>query len=143
MIKQFQNDDYMVAGNKVEHLSQFFSGVLGYRQQIDLEKHFLYTNNWPYDVDAGNTLPSVGILWTAISVTLLIAGLAFIIYIQKRYQFDMKPTYESERELPKIEVDRKITDSQRKVGEIFSRCHVTIFGLNIIRRITGTLLCRE
>lgn len=40
MIKQFQNDDYMVAGNKVEHLSQFFSGVLGYRQQIDLEKHF-------------------------------------------------------------------------------------------------------
>lgn len=24
MIKQFQNDDYMVAGNKVEHLSQFF-----------------------------------------------------------------------------------------------------------------------
>ncbi len=40
MIKQFQNDDYMVAGNKVEHLSQFFSGVLGYHQQIDLEKHF-------------------------------------------------------------------------------------------------------
>ena len=42
MIKQFQNDDYMVAGNKVEHLSQFFSGVLGYRQQIDLENIFIY-----------------------------------------------------------------------------------------------------
>ncbi|MUK60253.1 nitric-oxide reductase large subunit, partial [Pseudomonas aeruginosa] len=86
--------------------------------------------------DAGNTLPSAGILWTAISVTLLIAGLAFIIYIQKRYEFDMKPTYESERELPKIEVDSKITDSQRKVGKYL----VVVMLLFLVQILLGELL---
>ncbi|CAC7718909.1 nitric oxide reductase [Staphylococcus aureus] len=136
MIKQFQNDDYMVAGNKVEHLSQFFFWGAWLSSTDRPGKTFSYTNNWPYDVDAGNTLPSAGILWTAISVTLLIAGLAFIIYIQKRYQFDMKPTYESERELPKIEVDRKITDSQRKVGKYL----VVVMLLFLVQILLGELL---
>ncbi|HCU9054486.1 nitric-oxide reductase large subunit [Staphylococcus aureus] len=136
MIKQFQNDDYMVAGNKVEHLSQFFFWGAWLSSTDRPGKTFSYTNNWPYDVDAGNTLPSAGILWTAISVTLLITGLAFIIYIQKRYEFDMKPTYESERELPKIEVDSKITDSQRKVGKYL----VVVMLLFLVQILLGELL---
>ncbi|HEK6128244.1 TPA: cbb3-type cytochrome c oxidase subunit I [Staphylococcus aureus] len=136
MIKQFQNDDYMVAGNKIEHLSQFFFWGAWLSSTDRPGKTFSYTNNWPYDVDAGNTLPSAGILWTAISVTLLIAGLAFIIYIQKRYEFDMKPTYESERELPKIEVDSKITDSQRKVGKYL----VAVMLLFLVQILLGELL---
>ncbi|HBI9296971.1 TPA: cbb3-type cytochrome c oxidase subunit I [Staphylococcus aureus] len=136
MIKQFQNDDYMVAGNKIEHLSQFFFWGAWLSSTDRPGKTFSYTNNWPYDVDAGNTLPSAGILWTAISVTLLIAGLAFIIYIQKRYEFDMKPTYESERELPKIEVDSKITDSQRKIGKYL----VVVMLLFLVQILLGELL---
>ncbi|HDA0902025.1 TPA: cbb3-type cytochrome c oxidase subunit I [Staphylococcus aureus] len=136
MIKQFQNDDYMVAGNKIEHLSQFFFWGAWLSSTDRPGKTFSYTNNWPYDVDAGNTLPSAGILWTAISVTLLIAGLAFIIYIQKRYEFDMKPTYESEQELPKIEVDSKITDSQRKVGKYL----VVVMLLFLVQILLGELL---
>ncbi|EJN0181686.1 cbb3-type cytochrome c oxidase subunit I [Staphylococcus aureus] len=136
MIKQFQNDDYMVAGNKIEHLSQFLFWGAWLSSTDRPGKTFSYTNNWPYDVDAGNTLPSAGILWTAISVTLLIAGLAFIIYIQKRYEFDMKPTYESERELPKIEVDSKITDSQRKVGKYL----VVVMLLFLVQILLGELL---
>ncbi|HBI9269066.1 TPA: cbb3-type cytochrome c oxidase subunit I [Staphylococcus aureus] len=136
MIKQFQNDDYMVAGNKIEHLSQFFFWGAWLSSTDRPGKTFSYTNNWPYDVDAGNTLPSAGILWTAISVTLLIAGLAFIIYIQKRYEFDMKPTYESERELPKIEVNSKITDSQRKVGKYL----VVVMLLFLVQILLGELL---
>ncbi|HHC9579601.1 TPA: nitric-oxide reductase large subunit [Staphylococcus aureus] len=136
MIKQFQNDDYMVAGNKIEHLSQFFFWGAWLSSTDRPGKTFSYTNNWPYDVDAGNTLPSAGILGTAISVTLLIAGLAFIIYIQKRYEFDMKPTYESERELPKIEVDSKITDSQRKVGKYL----VVVMLLFLVQILLGELL---
>ncbi len=136
MIKQFQNDDYMVAGNKIEHLSQFFFWGAWLSSTDRPGKTFSYTNNWPYDVDAGNTLPSAGILCTAISVTLLIAGLAFIIYIQKRYEFDMKPTYESERELPKIEVDSKITDSQRKVGKYL----VVVMLLFLVQILLGELL---
>ncbi|HDE8624615.1 TPA: cbb3-type cytochrome c oxidase subunit I [Staphylococcus aureus] len=136
MIKQFQNDDYMVAGNKIEHLSQFFFWGAWLSSTDRPGKTFSYTNNWPYDVDAGNTLPSAGILWTAISVTLLIAGLAFIIYIQKRYEFDMKPTYESERELPKIEVDSKITDNQRKVGKYL----VVVMLLFLVQILLGELL---
>ncbi|HCX3669452.1 TPA: cbb3-type cytochrome c oxidase subunit I [Staphylococcus aureus] len=136
MIKQFQNDDYMVAGNKIEHLSQFFFWGAWLSSTDRPGKTFSYTNNWPYDVDAGNTLPSAGILWTAISVTLLIAGLAFIIYIQNRYEFDMKPTYESERELPKIEVDSKITDSQRKVGKYL----VVVMLLFLVQILLGELL---
>lgn len=136
MIKQFQNDDYMVAGNKIEHLSQFFFWGAWLSSTDRPGKTFSYTNNWPYDVDAGNTLPSAGILWTAISVTLLIAGLAFIIYIQKHYEFDMKPTYESERELPKIEVDSKITDSQRKVGKYL----VVVMLLFLVQILLGELL---
>ena len=118
MIKQFQNDDYMVAGNKVEHLSQFFFWGAWLSSTDRPGKTFSYTNNWPYDVDAGNTLPSAGILWTAISVTLLIAGLAFIIYIQKRYQFDMKPTYESERELQRLKWIVKSLIVNEKLGNI-------------------------
>ncbi len=136
MIKQFKNDDYMVSGNKIEHLSQFFFWGAWLSSTDRPSQNFSYTNNWPYDPDAGNMLPSSGVLWTAISVTLLIGGLAFIIYIQRRYDFDMKATYQSEKYLPKIEVDSIITRSQQKVGKYL----VIVMLLFLIQILLGELM---
>jgi nitric oxide reductase subunit B len=45
-----------------------------------------YTNNWPYDKAAGNTATAGAVIWSAASVALLLCFLAFILYVQHRYQ---------------------------------------------------------
>src|SRR5262245_46581073 len=45
-----------------------------------------YTNNWPYDKAAGNTVTGGAMMWSAVSVAGLIFFLAVILYFQHRYQ---------------------------------------------------------
>lgn len=119
MIDQFTIDDYMVKGNKIEHLSDFFFWGAWLSSTDRPDRQFSYTNNWPYDAQAGNTMPSEALIWSAISVALLVAGVAIIIYFQRRYQFDMEATYKGEKHLPKIKIPETITSSQAKTAKYF------------------------
>ena len=40
--------------------------------------NYTYTNNWPYDARVGNQVSADSVLWSGISVALLIAGVGFI-----------------------------------------------------------------
>ncbi len=44
-----------------------------------------YTNNWPYDQAAGNTVTAGSMMWSAASVAGLLFFLALILYFQHRY----------------------------------------------------------
>jgi nitric oxide reductase subunit B len=48
-----------------------------------------YTNNWPYDKTAGNTVTGAAMMWSAASVAGLIFFLALILFLQHRYQLTM------------------------------------------------------
>lgn len=136
MIDQFTIDDYMVKGNKIEHLSDFFFWGAWLSSTDRPDRQFSYTNNWPYDAQAGNTMPSEALIWSAISVALLVAGVAIIIYFQRRYQFDMEATYEGEKHLPKIKIPETITSSQAKTAKYF----VIVMILFLIQILLGELM---
>jgi nitric oxide reductase subunit B len=50
------------------------------------EANHSYTNNWPYDKAAGNTVTAGAMMWSAASVAGLLFFLALILYFQHRYQ---------------------------------------------------------
>ncbi|MBY7663319.1 nitric-oxide reductase large subunit [Staphylococcus agnetis] len=136
MIDQFTIDDYMVKGNKIEHLSDFFFWGAWLSSTDRPDRQFSYTNNWPYDAQVGNTMPSEALIWSAISVALLVAGVAIIIYFQRRYQFDMEATYKGEKHLPKIKIPETITSSQAKTAKYF----VVVMILFLIQILLGELM---
>src|SRR4051794_11147769 len=45
-----------------------------------------YTNNWPYDKAAGNTVTAGAMMWSAASVAGLLLFLSLILYLQHRYR---------------------------------------------------------
>ena len=46
-----------------------------------------YTNNWPFDPDAGNTPTPSAYLWSAMSLVVLLAGLGLILAMFGRFEF--------------------------------------------------------
>lgn len=136
MIGQFTSGDYMVEGNKITHLSDFFFWGAWLSSTDRPDRQFSYTNNWPFDEQAGNTMPSEALIWSAISVALLVAGVAIIIYFQRRYQFDMEATYEGEKHLPKIKIPDTITSSQAKTAKYF----VIVMILFLVQILLGELM---
>jgi nitric oxide reductase subunit B len=76
-----------------------------------------YTNNWPYDKAAGNTATAGAMVWSAASVALLLLFLAFILYVQHRYQ--LAP---ADVENPNLRFDiarNPLTPSQRATFKFF------------------------
>ncbi|WP_205757687.1 nitric-oxide reductase large subunit [Macrococcus sp. DPC7161] len=136
MIDQFKTNGYMVKGDKIKHLSNFYFWGAWLSSTNRPDRDFSYTNNWPYDQDAGNTMPSEAIIWSAVSVALLVGGLGIIIYFQRKYEFDMEPTYSDESSLPTIDPDVAITPSQRKTAKYF----VIVMLLFLVQILLGELM---
>lgn len=115
MINNKQTDNYMTKGNKVNQLTDFFFWGAWLSSTRRLHKAYTYTNNWPYDLDAGNTMAPGAMVWSAISVAILVMGVGIVIYYWRKYSFDMKTmSYDHV-----IEPDLPITTSQRKTGKFF------------------------
>ncbi|MHC5268870.1 nitric-oxide reductase large subunit [Enterococcus sp. LJL98] len=135
MINQKETVDYMVQGNKIDHLTYFFFWGAWLASTNRPERNFTYTNNWPYDLDAGNVMPSEAMVWTAVSVALLCAGVAVAIWVQRRYHLDMDFIYSKDK-LPIIDPDKPISSSQRKVAKYF----VVIMLLFLVQILLGELM---
>jgi nitric oxide reductase subunit B len=76
-----------------------------------------YTNNWPYDASAGNTVTAGSMMWSAVSVAALLFMLAVILYFQHRYQ--LSPV---DVENPRFRFDLArgtLTPSQRATAKFF------------------------
>lgn len=92
------------------------------------------TNNWSYDPAAGNTMSRDAVLWSAVSVALLVLMLGLIYYVYNRYRLDMEDAYTS---FPRLQLEQvAVTESQRKTGKFF----VVVALLFLAQDLLGGLL---
>ncbi|WCG36626.1 nitric-oxide reductase large subunit [Companilactobacillus farciminis] len=111
-------DDFMQNGDKIDQLTYFFFWGAWLSSTNRPHQTYSYTNNWPYDLDAGNIMTSEAMVWTALSVAVLVTGVGVVIYFYKKYHFDMQFN-ESYADIPEIKTDEPISNSQRKTAKFF------------------------
>lgn len=96
---------------------------------------YSYTNNWPYDPDAGNTVTYASVVWSAISVVALILGLAVILYLQHRYRLEMEPA----EKIPEVKLPDQVTPTQRVTGFYL----LAVVGLMLIQALLGGYMSHQ
>ena len=69
-------DHYINAPEEIRQLTAFFAWTAWASVANRPDKSYSYTNNFPYDPVVGNLLTSDAVLWSALSVAMLLAGLA-------------------------------------------------------------------
>lgn len=77
---------------------------------------YTYTNNWPYAASVGNVVSADSVLWSGLSVALLVAGVALITALSFRGRYYGEETGEAALALHEIEP----TPSQRKVVKLLA-----------------------
>ena len=80
-----------------------------------LDANHTYTNNWPYDAAAGNTVPADAILWSGISAAVLVLGVALLSLAYFRGNLYGKELAGDPEQLTRWEP----TSSQRKTMKFF------------------------
>ena len=90
-----------------------------------------YTNNWPYDELVGNRAMPDAVMWSIVSVILLILGVAAAIFIYQRYIRD-----ESEASKPITEPDEPRPAASQKATLAY---FITAMALFVIQVIMGSL----
>lgn len=95
-----------------------------------------YTNNWPFDPDAGNVSSTSAMLWSAVSVGLLLLFLPLVILAYVRGKYRMEDAY-PEGAFPKQELSwLPVYPSQRKTLKYF----VTAGALFLLQAMLGGYL---
>ncbi|MCO4781418.1 MAG: cbb3-type cytochrome c oxidase subunit I [Candidatus Cloacimonetes bacterium] len=79
------------------------------------DQQYTYTNNWPYDKEAGNNASSDTILWSALSVGVLILGIGIITLLYFRGRFYGEETVSKKSSI----ADLVPTISQKKTLKYF------------------------
>jgi nitric oxide reductase subunit B len=91
-----------------------------------------YTNNWPHDELVGNHPTSANVLWSLISIVLLIAGVGALVWYKAFREHDEAPPVPAERDpLRAIE----LTPSMRAIWKYA----VVVIGLFVLQVLTGAL----
>lgn len=82
-----------VGPDAVTELSRFFFWTAWVSAARRPGEQYSYTNNWPYDPAAGNTVTGASVIWSAVSVTLLIllTGLVFYLFFRYRLHWEEQP----------------------------------------------------
>ena len=73
-------DNYIHDPEEIRQLTAFFAWTAWASVANRPDKPYSYTNNFPYDPTVGNRLTSDAILWSALSVAMLLAGLAVVLF---------------------------------------------------------------
>ncbi len=96
-----------------------------------------YTNNWPYDPAAGNTVTAGAMMWSAASVAGLIFFLALILYFQHRYRLSAE---DAPNPLYRLELQNMtLTPSQRATAKYF----VTALALFLVQCLLGGKMAHD
>jgi nitric oxide reductase subunit B len=80
---------YIDDPEEIRQLTAFFAWAAWASVANRPDKPYSYTNNFPYDPTVGNLLTSDAILWSALSVVMLLVGLALVLFTFGR--FDAAP----------------------------------------------------
>jgi len=80
-------DNYINDPAEIRQLTAFFAWTAWASVAARPGKLFSYTNNFPYDPTVGNRLTSDAVLWSALSVAMLLAGLAIVLFTFGRFDY--------------------------------------------------------
>jgi nitric oxide reductase large subunit len=78
---------YIYDPEEVRQLTAFFAWSAWASVANRPDKPYSYTNNFPYDPAVGNLLTADALLWSALSVAMLLAGLALVLFIFGRFDY--------------------------------------------------------
>jgi len=96
-------------------------------------ENYTYTNNWPYDPDAGNRPSTQAYVWSALSLVVLLTGLGLVLLIFGKYHF-LGWGGEGSEPLPRSAADApSLTPSQRATGKYF----VVVALLFLLQAVVG------
>lgn len=127
---------YVAPGDMRRQIADFFFWTAWLSATERPGDTITYTNNWPYFEDAGNTMSYSAMLWSGVSVTLLILFLGLILYFYNRYRLHMQEAYEPGK-FPVLDLSRMpVTKSQVKTGKYF----LIVVLLFLIQSALGGLL---
>jgi len=79
--------NYISNPEELRRLSAFFAWTAWASVASRPGKTYSYTNNFPYDPAVGNTLTSDAIIWSALSIVALLAGLAIVLFAFGRFDY--------------------------------------------------------
>jgi len=78
---------YIHDPEEIRQLTAFFAWTAWVSVAQRPDKSYSYTNNFPYDPTVGNRLSSDAILWSALSIIMLMAGLALVLSFSGRFDY--------------------------------------------------------
>ena len=78
---------YISDATELRHLTAFFAWTAWASVATRPGTSASYTNNFPYDPEAGNTLPGQSVLWSALSLILLLGGTAAVLFVFGRFDY--------------------------------------------------------
>jgi nitric oxide reductase subunit B len=110
---------WVAAGDQKKQIADFFFWTAWLSSTQRAGDVITYTNNWPYYAEAGNTMSYSAVLWSGVSITLLILFLGLILYFYHRYKLHMEAAYEPGN-FPTFDLNSMpVTKSQVKTGKYF------------------------
>ncbi len=77
----------IAAPGEIHLLDAYFSWATWATVASRPGKDYSYTNNWPYDPDAGNRPSAEAYLWSGLSLVALLAGLGLVLLLFGKYHF--------------------------------------------------------
>ena len=80
-------DNYINDTDEIRQLTAFFAWTAWASVANRPDKSYSYTNNFPYDPAVGNLLTSDAVLWSALSVVMLLAGLACVLVVFGKFDY--------------------------------------------------------
>ena len=78
---------YISDPDEIRQLTAFFAWTAWASVANRPDKPYSYTNNFPYDPTVGNRLTSDAVLWSALSVAMLLAGLAIVLVAFGKFDY--------------------------------------------------------
>jgi nitric oxide reductase subunit B len=78
---------YIHDKQEIERLTAFFAWTAWASVANRPGKSYSYTNNFPYDPEAGNTPTGDALLWSALSLIALLAGIAAVLFAFGKFNF--------------------------------------------------------
>ncbi|MHC5212021.1 MAG: nitric-oxide reductase large subunit [Planctomycetota bacterium] len=110
---------WVAEGDQIRQVAAFFWWTAWLAGAERPDDDTTYTNNWPYDEDAGNTVSKGAMIWSGVSVAVLLLLLPLIILAYFRGRYWMEDAY-SDGDFPRQELSwLPVYPSQRKTLKYF------------------------